>query len=60
MSFACQNHTIQETADKIRRGEQVSCDIVSGAKLADWLEELQRSRDAIYNARVALAQSEKR
>ena len=50
-------HTIGEVAELIRKGEQVSDNQDERDKLADWLNELERSRDAIYEARVALAKS---
>lgn len=56
--FKATLHTLPEAAQKIRDGEQPDlADPESRKRFADWLDELQRSRDAIYEARVALAKS---
>ena len=58
--FKPQNHALMEVAKLLREGKTISSDQNSLTRLAEWLEELDRSRTAIYDARVALAQSEKK
>lgn len=60
LTIECQNHTIQEVADLLEANSAV---IISSERsrnrLARWLRELAVSRDAVYNARVALADIER-
>jgi hypothetical protein len=53
----CRNHTLREMAHIIRNGVPFDQSPESRGRLADWLIELEQSRDAIYHARVALAKT---
>ena len=50
------NHTVQEIVAMLRENEAVLFSSArSRVRLAEWLDELVKGRDAIENARVALA-----
>jgi len=53
----CRNHTLREMAHIIRNGVSIDQSSESRGRLADWLIELEQSRDAVYHARVALAKA---
>lgn len=53
----CRNHTLREMAHIIRNGVPIDQSAESRGRLADWLIELEQSRDAVYHARVALARA---
>lgn len=58
-SIGMQNCSLTEAARLIREGElSISDDEASRIRLAEWLEELHHSRNAIDNVRYALANPE--
>lgn len=55
-----QHHTILEVADLLLKNECSFTDEESRIKLAGWLKETNAYRDAIYTARVAFADAERK
>jgi len=57
----CQNYTLGEVASLLRNEVQPFelTTAKSKIRLAEWLEELDRSRQAIYDARIAFAKVDK-
>lgn len=54
----CQHHTLREMAHLIRNGVPIANTERSRHVLSEWLEELAKARNAIYEARCALAKSD--
>ena len=52
------NHTLEEIVAMLRENEAVLFSTArSRVRLAEWLDELARSRSAIENARIALSEA---
>jgi hypothetical protein len=55
--FECQNHSVQEVINLLRdkiKPLDLAMTAASKQKLIEWLEELKRNRETIYQARVVL------